>query len=334
MNLNRRDLVAYGSVLAASALSGCTGLGNAGFGNGAAAVGKAPAAAFEMDAVTDAEIAERTTHSQNLSFEGRNEERELVANAVAGESPRAEGTDPPVHARDAFVYEGAVYELSHAVVDSEPATSFQITLNPADGEIDGTEAVEYDDLPEVDRETFERRGWSDIEFLGFGTSLLYLDDTIEESALVPEPEYSVIVWDAETRGRFDVRGSYDAPLNTYEYEAELIHESASGFGSDVRERCEFELEGLSADRREIVSRAIAEDHGYTVPHGESVPDAMRALADQFRSRTDVYDAVGEEKRGRDEVDQSPNGNYLVRYEGQTYWTSLRVVEERVTTADS
>ncbi|WP_129114146.1 hypothetical protein [Halegenticoccus tardaugens] len=347
MNLNRRDLLACGTALAASTLAGCTGpgsseLGSSGFGNGEAAVGRMPSATVEMDAVTDAEIATRVIPDPSLEWP--KEEQELIAEAVAGESPRAEGTEPPLPEYGAFVHEGAVYELSHAVVDSEPATTFFITLDPADGEVDDDEAIAYADLPAVDRETFEERGWDDIEFLGFGTSLLYLDDEVGESALVPEPEYSVIVWDEETRGRFAVDGSHDAPLETYEYDAARISESTESFGADVRERCEFALEGLSSDEEEVVSRAIDGKEGYVVPHDESVPEAVEELAERFHEGEDVHSAVDEltgegsdengkseeggksEEDGESEEKRSVSGEYLVRYKERTYWTGLYVAE--------
>ena len=91
-----------------------------------------------------------------------------------------------------------------------------------------------------------------MEFLGFGTFLLYLNEEIPNSALVPDPKYSGIVWDAETRGRFTVNGSYKTELNTYQYSSWVVNTSAEKYGKQIRQNRVFELSGLSEKQRDIV----------------------------------------------------------------------------------
>lgn len=227
------------------------------------------------------------------------------------------------------MYDGAVYELSHEVVASEPATTFSVTLDPADGDVGDDETVRYGDLPAVDREVFERRGWDDPGFLGFGTTVLYLRADVPDSALVPEPERPVVVWDGGTRGRFEVDGSYDTELKTYRYEAERVRESAAALGADTRAAYAFELSGLTDAEAEVVEEAIAGDHGYAVPPDESVPEPMRGVAERFRSEPQVRSTWANE-----DGDERPSvtGSYLVRYGGEVYWTHVYLTPELTPTA--
>ncbi|MFC4360588.1 hypothetical protein ACFO0N_21800 [Halobium salinum] len=321
--MNRRRFLASGAALAVAAAGGCTGCA------------RSPSASLSMDPVTDAAVVERVT--SDLAEEGNGDRYTLIRDTVANGSATVERTEPPLPEGVPFVYAGAVYELAHEVVSSTPSTSFQITLNPADGDPDPAEVVRFEALPAVDRRKFEARGW-DGEFLGFGTTMLYLDDEIPASALVPDPERPIIEWDSETRGRFTVDGSYDRPLHTYRYTAELLYESAADLGETLRERYAFTLSGLENGEREIVETAISDEGGYTAPPDEAVPEAMSRLAARFREHEQVPrlselrdGEVDDEPTERDADAQSASGTYLVRYRGQVYYTSL-FVRESTTTA--
>jgi hypothetical protein len=308
--MDRRDFLATGAALAIGVAGGCTGCA------------RGPEVSLEMESVSDAEIARRVTHPLEAAEDS--DRYRLVADAVENGTATETGTEPLFPADGPFVYDGAVYRLDREVTASKPATEFFVTLDPAEGSADESATVRYGDLPAVDRGTFERRGWDDGGVLGFGTSLLYLESEIPDSALVPEPERPVIVWDAGAKGRFQVDGSRETALRTYRYAAEEVHPSAERYGRDVRERHAFALSGLSDGERDIVERARAgsegEDgaRGYAVSPGEAIPRAAWDLADRFRGREEVRRAWEDDGS----VDASASGTYLVRYGDEVYWTRL------------
>ncbi|NHN61211.1 MULTISPECIES: hypothetical protein [Halorussus] len=315
--MDRREFLASGATLAIAVAGGCTGCA------------RAPAASLHMEQITDAGIAEKVTYRLD---EGPSERNRLVADAVENDSATVGDTDPPLPANRSVVYDDAVYRLSREVVASAPATAFSFTLDPVDESVSESETVRFEDLPAVDREKFAARGWADGGFLGVGSSLRYREGEISESALVPEPEHSVIVWNAETRGRFEVDGSRETSLKTYRYEAEQVNPSAEAYGATIRERYAFELSGLSSEERDVVSQAIEDEGGYYVPGGEKPPDAVWNLGERFRSQEEVRYAW------EDDEDDSPSGRvdgtYVVRYDGEVYWTRIRVSREGFTTTAS
>lgn len=301
--MNRRSFLASGATLAIGITGGCTGCA------------QLPTARVSMEPVTDEEIADRVTRSEDFTPE--HDRYEFVRRVVENESVTKQGTEPTVPQDHTVVFDGTVYRITHEVVSSEPATSYQFTLNPVEDEVASNETVRYGDLPEVDRRKLADRGLDDPGFLGFGSTILYTDEESAESRLVPDPEFSVIVWDDETRGRWTVDGSYDSPLRTYRYDAEVVHESAARFGADIREKYAFELSGLSSGERDIVNSAI--EDSYVVSPDSSPSDAFWKLAERFGRHDEYY--RDDEDRAAD--DDPVSGTYLVRYEGAVYWTQVR-----------
>lgn len=308
--MNRREFLAAGASAAIAIGGGCTGCA------------QSPSASLRMEPVADAGIAKEVTY--RIEADEDNERYRIAAAAVENGSTTVEGTEPPLPEDRPFVHDGAVYELSLDVVSSVPATSFSFTLDPVEGSVPDGETVRYGDLPAVDREKFARNGWDDGGFLGFGSSILYLDGEVPDSALVPEPERPVIVWDGDTKGRFEVEGSRETRLETYRYRSRVVDPSASAFGAEIRDRYAFALSGLTAAEREVVAEAI--EGGYSVAPDETPPDAVWRLADRFVAHDEVR-PVWESGDGRD---GDPSGEYIVRYDGEVYWTRFRVPERTAT----
>lgn len=311
--MNRRSFLASGATLAIGVTGGCTGCA------------KLPTARVSMEPVTDEEIAERATHSEDLAPE--NDRYQFVRRTVENESVTSEGTEPKVPQNHTFVFDGAVYRLSHEVVATELATSYQFTLNPVEGEVADEETIRYEDLPAVDRRKFAERGLDDPSFLGFGSTILYTHEERAKSRLVPDPNFSVVVWDEDTRGRWSVDGSYESPLKTYRYAAEVVHESAAQFGAEIREEYAFALSGLSAGEREIVEAAI--EDGYVVSPDESPSEAFWRLAERFGRHDEFY----RDDEDHEADDDPISGTYLVRYDGTVYWTRVRAPERRTATGN-
>lgn len=317
--MNRREFLATGAALSIAATGGCTGCA------------ASPTASLSMESVTDEDIARHV--ASTLEADSDNRRYALVRETVENGSATRKATRPLVSEGNPVVYDGGVYDIHYEVVETIPATTFSITLNPVDSDPDPAEIVSYDALPEVDRQKFAERGW-DGEFLGFGTGLLYLDSEIPQSALVPEPEQPVIEWPDGTQGRFTVDDSYDDPLKTYRYTSETLYESAARLGAMLRERHAFTLGGLGAAERKIVEQATGgPEESYVVPPDEEPPEAMRQLATRFRDREEVRhlserDDNSAESDGHEE--RRASGSYLVRYEGKVYWTELWIEELTLT----
>lgn len=311
--MKRRELLVTGTTLAIAASGGCTGCA------------RAPTASLRMTETDGLGIARQVTLPLE---EAGSPESNLVVDAVENGSTLVNDTEPRFPAERPFVYEGSVYQLTYTTVRSRPARVFQFTLDPAEEEVPESEVIAFDALPAVDREKFTSRGLDEDPFLGFGSTLLYFEPEIPESALVPQPDYPVIEWEGATRGRFTVDGSYETEVKTFRYTSEQVHPSAREFGRSVQDRYEFTLSGLTEGERAIVTEAIEEEHGWVVPPDESPPTALYSLIERF-SRQEEVRQVWEDEADRSE---NPSGSYIVRYEGTLYWTGFSVGRDVLTEA--
>lgn len=312
--MNRRQFLGSGAALTTAAIAGCTGA------QSSAGVGTVPTASLRMRPIADVEIAEEVTYDSSVG-----DSHTVDTDVITEGSTTAKATEPPFPENRPFVFNGSIYELSYEVTDSRPATSFHIILDLIDDTVESSEVVQYQDLPAVDKEVFRGRGWDDIEFIGFGTSILYLNDQIPDSVLVPDPEYSVIAWSSETRGRFSVEGSHETALKTYQYTSSVVNESAEDYGQSIREQREFAFESLTAEQREILSEATADESGFVIPREKALSEAMKGLVNQFRPQKQV-DWVW----NKDEENESVSGRYLVRYKGDVYLARLHVSQSSET----
>ncbi|WP_164471711.1 hypothetical protein [Halosimplex salinum] len=307
--MRRRSLLTALAGLASASLAGCsTGETQGGLGM----VGEAPTARFELTARSDAELARGVLYGvDEADDDGALFERILDGGASV------ERTRPPLPEARHVHFDGGVYELAHEVVDRTPATTYSVKVDVPQGTAADARTVRFSALPEVDRETFAARGLDDGEAVGIGTTLLYTDAEAERSALVPDSEYSQIVW-PDSRAEWVVGDAHETTLNAYEYTADRVA-SASEYGRRMRERFAFEFADLSDAEREIVGTAIEED-GYVVDADESIPSAFASLADRFGGRTQ---AVALDEDGEGDL----SGPYVVRYDGEPYWTVLVVDPE-------
>jgi hypothetical protein len=186
--VDTRSFLATGVSLAGVLSAGCTGCGT-----------YTQLTTLSMEPVSVADVARRATPNPfpdpgNDSDEAT-ERRRLLRDAIAGDAPTARGTRPTVAPVEAFAYRETVYSIDYTVVESEPATSFGFVLDPAEGSVPDAESIPVADLPPVDRDRLATFGLLDESdpFLGFGSSMLYLDSEVPESVLVPDPEYPYLV---------------------------------------------------------------------------------------------------------------------------------------------
>lgn len=319
--MRRRALLATGSALLASA-AGCTGRGSFGFSLGDSQAAQRPTARLSMEAMDDAGIARRLCYSIESGNDAERERPRLLRTLADEGVAEIQRTREPLPADRPICYDGAAYRLDYEILEETPATTFSVKLDLVTGETPVGETVQYTDLPAVDREVFRQRGFDD-GIAGIGTSLLYTHEQVERSALVPDSDVAIIEWANGERAEWHVDDSYETTLNTYRYSVESTTPT-SEVGRRLREQQAWELSGLSEAEREIVETAVA-DGQYVVPPDEKPPDSVRSLADRFRPQTQAH-GPGETP----EPDLS--GSYLVRYDGQVYYTVFAVNSSAISTA--
>ncbi|SDR29670.1 twin-arginine translocation signal domain-containing protein [Natronobacterium texcoconense] len=301
--MDRRQFLATGATLASAAAGGCVGCATA------------PTLSLSMETTSNTDIADRLTRS----LESDDDDDRIALEAAEGETVTAQGLSEPFPSETPYVHDGAVYVAETTVVDRASGTLFGYAINPVDEDetVDPENAIHYDDLPEVDREAFGDRWDSSDPFLGYGTSVYYLEDDVDDSVLVPDQEYEVIVW-PETRGRLEIDDGNDRPLKTYEYTADVVADSLEAYGRTVRGLVEFELGPFDDDAAAVVAEAI-EEGTYDVPDGEELSAAESRVVVEFEGEEQVR-RPNESPR----EPSSPNGRYVVRYEEEAYWTEIYV----------
>lgn len=213
--MRRRALLASTATLLSAILTGCTGLEPSnGASGGALGVAEALAARLEMAALADAALPPKILYS--VGVEDDPDCRSQLFERILDGGTTVERTRPPLPEDRHIFYDDAVYQLSHDVVEETPATSYQIRVDIVQETVTKSEAVQFSELPAVDREKFAARGWDDGGTFGVGTSLLYTHAEREKSALVPDSEYSYIVWKDGSEAAWFVDDSSETTLNTYE----------------------------------------------------------------------------------------------------------------------
>lgn len=317
-HLTRRDLLGGTGTAVAIVLAGCTGPG--GTGDAAQDGAKLPPATLRMETVADPELPAKVLYSIGIE-DGPDRRVELMDDILHG-GTTVERTNPPFPEDQHVYYDDAVYVLSHEISEQTPATSYQIRVDIVQGTVVESEAVQFSNLPAIDREKFAAYGWDDGGSFGFGTSLLYTHAERANSALVPESEYSYIVWEDGSEAAWFVDDSHETTLNTYKYSAEQ-YSTAADYGRRMRDQLAFELSGLSDAETEIVQTAIDENQ-YAVAHEQTPTPAFWSLADRFRPQEQAHGL-------REDGEGDRSGPYLVRYDGEAYWTVLLVNVERTET---
>lgn len=293
--MRRRTLLASAATALALPLAGCS----------EPAGGSLSMMAMESDAGIGRQWAGTT---EDLS----SDRRALVEAAVAGEAPRRTGRSPPYEASRPLEHDGAVYEISHDVVDTRSVTRYTIRVD-YDPETTPSAVVAYEDLPEADRTALEGQvppGEDPPTGEGFDLDSTYRYPVDAESVLLDE-ECDGVRYEGETY-RLEIEPNREVTVETYEYRAERVADSAAALGRQLRERYLFTLSGLSEEEQRIVDEATR-----IYRPDDGVPEAFRSLADRFRAHDPVETGDG-------------RGTYLVRYDGTVYWTTLAYPPETAT----
>jgi hypothetical protein len=317
--MRRRTLLATAATSLPAVVAGCNSRGES---TGSYGTVELPTVRFELTTKSDPELPTEVLYTVRPD-DGDGTTAELFDQILDGGTTTQE-TRPPLPDQQHIAYKEGVYELTRELIKETPATRYSVRVDVVTDSVTETEAILFGDLPEVDKNKFAERGLADGDPVGVGTGFLYTDAEREQSVLVSDSEYSYITWDDGTEAVWAVDNATETTLNTYHYTGEQVA-TAAAYGRQMRERFTFELSGLSEAQREIVETAIT-DGVYNVGPNETPPDAFVALVDLFRGNEQV--------RGLDEDGEGDlSGNYLVRYQGEVYWTWLSVRREVFQTTD-
>jgi hypothetical protein len=281
--MRRRQFLASGTALLSVALTGC--------GH--------PSVVLDMNEATADAIADEVS----MSPEPGSEEHTLVTSARENRTATRSGRYELFDRTSTVRIDDTFYRVSETRLESSEVTVYEalVDFDPDDSTAELGE-IEYDDLPEVDRQRLDSivSGENPPEQDGYDMSVDY--GTAEEvgngSVFVPERRYDVIVHGGN-RYRVAVN-SRTAPEAEYRYEVTEIAPDVDAFADGIRERYLFELAGLSDAERAVVEEAI--DEGYFEDD-----DAFRSVIDRIREHEGL------------EVDDF-YGRWLVEYDGVEYIT--------------
>lgn len=223
----------------------------------------------------------------------------------AGRSPDLE-TDWPV------AYEDTVYDVSAEAVDETTQSGYEIRLTETDDTVDRT--IAFEDLPEADQDRFpalstrvEHHDDEEDRQLRTGAAVFDLDEAaLEESVLVPEPEYDAVTTEGLTLSITVEETS--RTIDVYRYEIETIADSVADYGASLREY-EFTLDGLSDEEQELVETVVEEGSEVVGTDNE----AYEGVGERLLEEKPVYAGDGE-------------GHWIARYDDVPYWTGLDPVQ--------
>jgi len=288
--MDRRTLLGFVLVAVLAATAGCSGEGS-----------------ISMDPVNDSSLAEQA--SDDLTTISPGQDRALVGDVIENGTGTAVDVRPPVDRQAPFASGGSFYDISYTEAGTQQGYAVELLVD-YNGSADGGEVVDYDDLSAVDRTAVEgvlAMPDPPEERLepGFdaGTTAVYTENQANASVLTTDQTYDAVRYEGET---YPV-GVQTTPetLTVYEYESTAVAESPGEYASMVREQYEFELSGLSEAERNVLEDAVG-DTNYI---DESDNDGFDALVDRFRTHR-AFEEDGNV------------GEYVVRYDGQVYWTEV------------
>jgi hypothetical protein len=245
---------------------------------------------------------------------GDGERGPLFADIVDGGATTRK-VQQPLPADRHLGYEGNVYKLSVEVTEETPATRFSVQVDIVTDSIVESATIRFEELPEIDKEQFAAHGLADGDPIGVGTTFLYTDAEVEQSVLLPDSKYSYIRWNDDTEAEWIVDDAFETTVNTYRYTASQVATMAE-YGRQIRERFAFELSSLPEAQQEILQTAI-EDGEYVVESEATPSGALAGLVDRFREQEQAH-ALDETGEG------DLSGPYLVRFDGEVYWTIFLV----------
>ncbi|WP_135806044.1 hypothetical protein [Halorussus marinus] len=279
--MRRRQFLASGTTLLSVAVAGCAH----------------PSVVLDMKEATTDDIADEVS----MAPEPDSEEYRLVTSARENGSATRSGRYELFDRTSVVRVNETFYEVSETRLASSEVTVYEVLVDfdPDDTTSDLGE-IEFDELPEVDRErlepVFSDESPPDEDGYDIGVSYGSAEEVGNESVFVPERQYDIIVYEGN-RYRVAVN-SRTAPEGEYRYEVTAVAPDIETFAEQTREQYLFTLTDLSDAERSVVEKAIDETYFED-------SEAFRSVIDRLQEHEGF------------EVDDS-YGTWLVEYDGNEY----------------
>lgn len=310
-DMGRRSFLTSG-LAAFFALSGCTSDGE----------GHDSFDSLSLTSISNSELPEKVldTIGARDSYRGidASQSTATLMARIIDEGTTIQAAEPPLPRDRKLIYQDIIYELTYDVVEQAPAASYVVSINPTES-VTESETISFNDLPTVDQEKFTERGLGNGDPLGFTIRILYTDAQADSSVLVPDPEYSYIVWEDGPAATWVVENRHETTMKTYQYSAEQVTDVAA-YGNQLREQYGFELSGLSDAQRDIITTAIT-DEEYVLYEDDDTPSAFVKLADQFSDYPLAREYPPHPLRPFDYILDGP---YIVQYDDGIYWAEFHI----------
>ncbi len=281
--MRRRQFLATGTVLIPVIFAGCVH----------------PPVVLTMDNATADDIANKVS----IMAEPNSEEYTVVRSARDNGSATRTGRDELFDRISTVRVDNTFYTVSETRIQPGETTVYQVLIDfQPDDTTPRIGEIEYTDLPEIDRQHLDpivhNENSPDQNGSDVGVSYGPVDDIVDSSVFVPEPQYDIIIL-GDNRYRIAVK-SQTASYDVYRYTVTEVAPDVKTFADQVRDRYQFTLSGLSDDEQTVVEKAI--DSGYYEDD-----DAFRSILDQLHE----HDGINREDF---------YGTWLIEYEDTDYLT--------------
>lgn len=225
--------------------------------------------------------------------------------AAIGGTVTVHGSEPPLPANRLVVFNDTVYKVSWEQTTSNVLNSYRMRLYPAD-DASGS-SIDFEELPEPDRKVLEVR-WNGAGKQQYtdpsaaSPAVVYEEDAVNDSVLVPSPEYDSIVRNG-TKKEIVVTNEQ---IHAYTYTASERHTSLDAYGQHLWENYGFELADLSDEEQNIIE-------------GATGSELYKATADN-----EAFDSVSKRLFEHDPAvrPDSADGEWPCRWDGQLYWSAV------------
>jgi hypothetical protein len=287
--MNRRSVVAVGTLAVLVLLAGCSAAGS-----------------LDMGPATDERVAEAASRAVPETADEPVESERIVREAIDNGSATARSREPQVESGLPFRADGRYYNVSSTVIDRQPGTAYRLGID-YNGTASNEATVVYGNLSARDRRVLDQvlppvpvtaDPGPDYYFDGTYTdaereqSVLLADDT--DAVQYQGESYPVTVEDTES-----------VTVPTRRYTATVVANSTDAYARHLRSEYLFTLSGLSDAERPVVREAINDTY-----YAEDDDD-------------EAFGAVLERFQGHEAIERTEyRGVWLVRYDGEVYLAEL------------
>lgn len=288
-------------------------LGTGGLGSlaGCASLLDGRGASLSMAAVDAAAIAKRAT----MELDPR--EQEIFRDALENGATTVTYDNPPfapLRTLNPVEHEGRYYAIAYTVTETRDALGVTVEIDYDPRNTDGP-TVAYGDLPRRDRALLDSLVLPEpkrrIDGRDMGTVDVYRLDEVPGSVLTPESRFDYVTHEGETY-RIWV-DTYPATIADYRYTVHEVARDRAAFVRRTRDRYQFRLGDLPPAERDIVETATGRG-GYVRGRAPDERAAYRSLSERFQAHEAVV--------GSSTDPDIAYGEYLVRYDGTTYWAAM------------